>query len=345
MIARSRMFHGLCFIALSVVMNGCGGNDSVPSPEGQSGRLVQGPVLNAAIFADNVSGGARFTQDADEVSTTTNDTTGDFTLPSIPGYNYVLVSKGGTDKLTGKAAIQMIAPAGSANVTPLTTLVALDTTGTVKAKLEALMPAGVKFDADISTSASPAVLNLSKSVETTVQVLTDTIIKSSGTATISAAQVSAVQAQAMQSIAATFAGNTVTAATLAAPATLGTTMGTAATAAASSIESKNTNIKISAITATAIATASVNAATTAVLGASAVGSTTAADTTTEIHESTVITTETSAILATAITSAVTTASSTTTVTATPTNYTPPPIQVVTTTTVNITGSTGGSGTF
>jgi len=62
----------------------------------------------------------------------------------------------------------MVAPAGMTRVTPLTTLVAMDTTGTVGAKIESL---GVARDANISQNATTAALLLAKSVETVIQVL------------------------------------------------------------------------------------------------------------------------------------------------------------------------------
>src|SRR6266567_4576965 len=134
----------ICIVGSAMFISGCG-DDNVAN--GPSGRLTQGPVGGAVIFADEVSSGTRFVRDDGEIQTTTDATTGIFTLPSEPGYAYILVSVGGTDQLTNQPAMQLIAPSGSANVTPLTTLVALDTTGLVKAKIEAL---GTSFDVDIS---------------------------------------------------------------------------------------------------------------------------------------------------------------------------------------------------
>jgi hypothetical protein len=343
MIVQSKLIHGLFIVALTVVMSGCGSSKNptplTPAPMGQSGRLVQGPVTGATLFADNVSGGVRFTLDAGEASTKTDATTGNFILPSVPGYNYILVSKGGTDKLTGLPAMQMLAPAGSANVTPLTTLVALDTTGTVKAKLEALMTGG-KYDTDISTTASPAILLVAKSVETIVQTITSAITASAaaGSNTISSSQMASIQAQTMKAIAVEFAKTTVTAETLSEPDNLTTTLQTATTTAATSINAANTNITISAATATAIATSAVSATATAF--ALGVGDT-ALITAITGGENAVMTQSAAQFFLNAVNDQ----SITITATTTPTIYTPPTIVVVTPITVpdpNITGATGGS---
>lgn len=333
MIVRSKLIGALCSLALVGSLSGCGTNGAGPS-----GRLVQGPVLDATVFADNVAGGVRFAQDANEVFTVTNPITGDFILPSTPGYNYILVSKGGTDKLTGQPAIQMLAPAGSANVTPLTTLVALDTTGTVKAKLQALMPAGASYDADISVTASPAVLLVAKSIETMVQSMTNAVIAKAGSATISANQLAAIQAQTIQAISVEFAKPAVTAASMAAPATLSTSLQSAATTAVTSINATNSNIAIPSATATAIAASSV----TATASALSIGET-ASTTAVQGGENAAISAQVAQQFVTAVNTQSVTAAATITATATPTSYTQPVVQVVTPVTVNdTTGTTGGN---
>lgn len=331
----SKVVLGLCVLSLAG-LSGCGSDGTVAA--GPSGRLVQGPVLNATVFADSVSTGVRFAQDSGEVSTTTNSVTGDFLLPSVPGYNYVLVSKGGTDKLTGQNAIQMIAPAGSANITPLTTLVALDTTGTVKAKLQSLMPAGVSYDADISTNASQAVLLVAKSVETMVQSMTEAITAKAGANAISANQMAAIQAQTMQAIAVEFAKPAVTPATMSAPANLSTTLQAAAVVAVASVTAGNANVTIPGATASTIASSSV----TATAGALSIGAT-ATNTAITGGETAVMTQQAAQAFVAAVTAQATTAAATITAAATPTNYTPPVIQVVTPITVpGTTGTTGGN---
>lgn len=318
--------YGLAMILAVVTLSGCG-KDSPQAAPPPAGRLTQGPVVNATVWADNVDKGVRFVIDPEEVAfkTTTDPITGDFTLPKTPTYNYVLVSVGGTDKLTGNAAIQMVAPAGSKNVTPLTTLVAMDTTGTVQAKLEAMMPAGVKFDTDISVSASPAALMLSKSVETIVSSMTNAINNNSGS-TITAAQVSAIQAQTMQNITQELAKPAVTATTLAVPQNLTTSLETATVAAATSINAAG-NVTVPADAASTIAASSVTASTVALSIPASGAATTAA------NESLILTPTVVATLNTA-TAAVTTAAELTVVAApTPVTYVPPPVQVVTPVTV------------
>lgn len=330
-----KLVQGMCLVALTAAASGCG-SDRTPAPAGQSGKLVQGPVLGATVFADNATSGVRFTKDTGEVFATTDSQTGDFTLPSVPGYSYVLVSKGGTDKITGQPAIQMIAPAGSANITPLTTLVALDGTGTVKAKLEALLPAGAKFDADISSNVSPAALLVAKSVELMVQTMSDAISQKAGAGAISAAQLSVIQAQTLQAIAAEIAKPGVTATTLAAPATLSTSLQSAASTAVTNIQTANANISVPDATAQTIASSAVSASSTA-LGVGGSAATTA-----------VTGGETAALgsnvtgLVTAITTATSTAVSTITATATPDIYTPPTIPVTSTPPTDPTGTTGGT---
>jgi len=331
--SRSKLLSAVSLVALSAALSGCG--DSLPT-SGPSGRSVQGPVLGASVFADNVAAGIRFTKDAGEVSTTTDAVTGNFTLPSVPGYNYILVSKGGTDKLTGQPAMQMLAPAGSANITPLTSLVALDTTGTVKAKLQALMP-GFSFDADISTTSSQAVLLVSKSIETMVQAMDKAIIAAAGANTISAAQSTEIEMLTLQSIAQQFALPGVTAATLSAPASLSTTLQAAAVIAASKIETADSNITITGATASALASSAV----TGVADAFFIG---AVATSTPIvgGETAVITPAVAGNLTTAVDSSAATAAASITATSTPTTFNPPAIPVVTPPTVATTGTTGGN---
>jgi hypothetical protein len=334
MITRSTLLSGFCVIAAAAALTGCG-NDAGTVVTGPSGRLSQGPVLGATVFADQVSAGVRFSQDSNEVNTVTDASTGDFTLPTVPGYNYILVSKGGHDKLTGLPAIQMLAPAGAANITPLTTLVALDTTGTVKAKLETLMP-GFTYDADVSTSASQAVLLVTKSVETMVAAMSASVTSAPGAPAISATQVTDIQLLTMRAIAAQFAA--VPAATLLSPSALTNALQSAGSAAATSINAANPNIHIPPSTGSSIATASVSASVTAI---GITGST--ASTTAIVGGESAALANTAAGLATATTLAGTTAAATVTATPTPDNYVPPTITVVTPPTVGgTTGATGGN---
>ena len=169
--------------------------------------------------------------------------------------------------------------------------------------------------------------------------LTASITESAGTAVVSPEQHAAVQIQAMQSIAASFSTTTEE---LAKPASLNTAMTAAVNAAVVNINLKNSNISIPSGQGATIATNSVTAATTAVLGAGMVGSATSAAITGITVESDVITSSAILALAEAITSNVA-AVGTVAVTATPTGYVAPSIPVTTVVTVAPTGSTGGTG--
>lgn len=203
---KSKILSALAITALTCFTYGCGGGGSATTSSPPSGKLVQGPVSGATVFADRVVGGTKFVLDADEVRVTT-DVNGRYVLPSTPSYNYVLVSKGGTDTLSGQPAIQLLAQPGSANITVLTTLVTLDTTNTLYKKIQAMQPVTAPIDFDVSTSSTPATLLMMKSVEIAVQSITSAITsKTSGT--ISDAQLADIQMQAMQQIALAFAGTT-----------------------------------------------------------------------------------------------------------------------------------------
>ena len=340
MISRSKLVSTFCLVALAAGMNGCGSDSTTPTA-GQSGRLVEGPVTGATVFADRVSGGVRFVQDSDEVATKTDSVTGNFTLPSVPGYNYILVSKGGTDKITGQPAIQLLAPAGAANITALTTLVTLDTTGGVKAKLQALMPSGFSYDSDISTTASPAVLLVTKSVETIVQSLTNSVTSAAvtGGKTLTQAQVSYIQSQTMQAIAQEFAKPAVDVTTLSTTASLVTTLGSAVSTATTNIQANNANVVFQAGTADTLAANAVGATQTVFnIGTTAgttglAGGETAAFATAGATATKAFTDSVSA----------TTSGLTVTVNTTPLLFAPPPVQVVTPITIpGTTGTTGGS---
>jgi len=306
---------------------------------------VQGPVSGARIFADRVEAGVRFVEDGGEIATTTL-ADGSYTLPTLPSYNYIIVSKGGIDTLTGMEAIQMLAPAGSKNITPLTTLVALDAsnpkldaTKGVIAKLNALLPAGVGYDTNISENSSQAALLLVKSIETATKSLTDALVN------VSPQRKAYIQARIMQAIAQTVADPLTTVADLSTPAQLTTKLNTALGVALNNILSDNTNITFTtpgdaAIVAANVATNSVLAARTA-LGV--INPTAALPTATVQKESTLLnaaTTFLNAVLGTVqviITSSIT-------VVVTPDPTSPPTITVVTVPiAVIVTGATGSTG--
>ena len=169
-----------------------------------TGRATMSPITNGIVFADRiVAGGSNFIHDGSEVVTTTN-ASGNYTLAAI-SYDYLLVSRDGKDS-SGADQILMLAPNGSKNITPLTTLVSLDTTGKLAAKLQ-LLQGGQSFDTDIYINSSQAILVLVKSVEITVQSLTDTFQQASGN-TLTRNQVYAIQARIMQKIAAQLVAST-----------------------------------------------------------------------------------------------------------------------------------------
>ena len=347
---------------LALALFGCGGGGGgsstptaiVDTTSVQKGAVVQGPIVGATVFADNVAAGGRFVLDAGEVAAPT-DAAGNFFLPQFPNYDFILVSTGGKDSLTGQDALLLLAPAGSANITPLTTLVALDTTQAVRAKLEALN-GGRKFDTNVSTGSSQAILMLIKSAETAVQSVSDAVKQAAADAlptpvTLSQAQINYIQAQAWQQIALEFAR---TSQNLATPAGLYAALNIAITNAVTAIkaEPKNSNISNfdSFTSSVAIANNSVNAALDALFGAGVVtrASTTALDTSAVKAESSLLNPTTvfkNAVLATV--TALKSVSSVIVIGVTPNPYTPTPIPIVTVTRATIirilTGASGGTG--
>lgn len=278
MTKRSKLFCSLLLVVLTGLMYGCGGGGGTAvTATPPSGKLAQGPVSGAVVFADRQVGGTRFVLDADEVRTTT-DANGNYRLPSAPNYAFVLVSRGGTDILTGQDAIQMLAQDGSVNMTVLTTLLTLDSTGTTKLseKLQALQPSKAPLDFDVSTASTPAMLLLTKSVETAVQSITAAIRTKAAAAlpalTITDQQIAYIQFRALQQIA---LGFSVTLENLATPAGLRNALETAIAAGITEINKDainadltppaSGNISIDVTAAASIADDAVTAAAT-VLG-------------------------------------------------------------------------------
>ncbi|MBN1932934.1 MAG: hypothetical protein JW786_15125 [Desulfobacterales bacterium] len=150
--------------------SGGGGGDSIPPTitpaTTNQGTVSQSYVKGATVFADKIEKNSitgNFELDDDEARTTSSQT-GDFSLSVPAGYgDYVICSKGGT--ITNSDGIEvparpMLAPAGAENITPVTTLVALDPT--LQEKL------GENYDADIADplGTSGEILQLAKTVET-----------------------------------------------------------------------------------------------------------------------------------------------------------------------------------
>ncbi len=163
---------GLLILAALVPVLGCGfggpGNDAPPP----SGVVTQGPVIEALVYADH-SSGTEADDSMDEVESETSamsDDNGNFALTVSPTYQYKLVSEGGTDSLTNLPAMVMMAPQGARNITPLTTLVALNPDS--RAAIESL---GIAYDADLSKTITPAAALLVKSVESIVASTSDAL--------------------------------------------------------------------------------------------------------------------------------------------------------------------------
>lgn len=352
---------------LTGIMSGCGHHsDNAPAPaaDGPSGTVLQGPVKGATVVAkkagnNDFSKVEKYDGVHDEFSVKT-DVTGKFKFQSDPPYAHTLVMlTDGIDTLTGQKNIQMIAKAGSAYITPLTTLVATDTTGTVEAKLVALagMPPGSSIGNVDTSNTIPAALIVSKSVEIAVAAISSTVTQSAGTnnttdaqKAAAATQLAAVQTQTLLAIAVEIAKPATTTATLSVPSSLTTTLSNAitnpTTGAIATITAANSNITVAtANVATIAASVSTNSVGSSVLAVSApAGATTAAQaaaTTTPAAVTGVIaesdkininaaTGSAAATAATTITSdtstAVTATSTVTTVIATPPTYVPPVVK-------------------
>lgn len=249
---------------------GCMGGGEVAPPgvnngggSGPAGKVLQGAVSGATVFADTIvaNGRGNMVMDGTESQyVTVTDSTGHFTLPAIPPYSYMIVSSGGTDTLSGKPAIMMLAPAGAQNLSALTTMVALDPT--MKSKIEILM-GGSSYDSDITLAVTPAALMLAKTIEISVQSLTGAL--SPGGNTISNSQVNDIQLTTLTNLATQIASlNT---AQLSSPVSIQAMVTTAITATATAIDSRYTNINIgSAATVASNIAASVPIIATAISG-------------------------------------------------------------------------------
>jgi hypothetical protein len=141
----------------------------------------------------------------------------------------------------------------------------------VEAKLVALagLPVGSSIgDVDTANTTAAAMI-LSKTIETAVSTLSETITKSAGTSAVSATQLAAIQTQTLQAISAEVAKAGVTLKTLQAPSTLlDIVMMPAITAAVTTIEeASNITINNTAAIADSIATAAVDSSAKVVNGA------------------------------------------------------------------------------
>jgi|GEM_PF-2340313 len=355
---KSIMGIGL-MLALTGMTAGCGLDHSDPAPAvttqqaAYGGNALQGPVNDGLVIAkkvgntdfskiENVSAGVP----EDSVRTTT-DGTGKFSFTKVPAYPHtlIMVAGSGKDALTNQPNIQMMAKSGSTYITPLTTLVATDTTGTVEAKLVALAgkPVGSSIGDVDTTNTTAAAMIVAKTVETVVAAMSATVSAATNATTpaqqaATTAQLSVVQSQTMQAIAAQVA--TVSVSTLQTPSTLlSAVMTPAITTAAGTVDTGAGNITIgnAGAIATAIATAAVDSSATVISGTTSVTGTTANTSTAVVAESDKINFNAAAgsaaatavaTITTKTNTAVTTASAPANITATAiTTYTPPVIVV------------------
>ncbi len=348
---RRFMATGVALAMAAGLLSACGGGGGSSSPaptpvptKGQTGKVIQGPVSGATVWADSLEGGAKFTIDANEsASKTTTSLDGTFQLPVQPSYKHIIVSQGGTDTLTNQPASTMLAPAGAKACSPLTTLVTLDTSGTLAAKINALLPAGTSFDSDLSASnaLSPAALLLLKSIETTVMALNTTITTVAGSGKISPAQQSNIQLLTYSKI--TEQLNSMTSTEIQTPSLLATGLTTAVTNSITAINTTtSSNVTISNVPAVAAAVATnavasaaqvvgaatSNAALQSVTAANVSTSTTAVTATSSVTEATALNPSAVIALNNSVNTIVTTQSGSVVATQTPTNYIPPPIPVV-----------------
>lgn len=256
MAVQSRMYRFTAVMAMAGIISACGGGGSSSTNFVQTGKLVQGPVSGARVFADRTESGTRFVEDGGEiVAVTAAD--GSYTLPTTPNYSYILVSQGGVDTLAKDSngnympAMQMLAPSSAKNITPLTTLAVLDQTNTaysptmgVISKIEAMLPAGTKYDTNISENSSPAALLLAKSIEAATSSLCAGIQQKSSNL-ISAKQYAYLQAVTMQAIAQTIASDTSDPrSTLATPSALQSLLHTAVDTAITNINNANMGVSV-----------------------------------------------------------------------------------------------------
>ncbi|MHB8829344.1 MAG: Ig-like domain-containing domain [Syntrophales bacterium] len=235
----------ILMLAGAIAMSACGGggDGGAPASAGLSGKIVQGPVSGALVFADHNDGSAlaNGSFDAGEISTTSN-TDGTFTYPGKPGYAYISHSTGGTDTTTNKPALPMAAPPDVTVISPLTTMVALTPPAQQAAlivKLESIM-GGASYASNPADSTTPAALALTKSIEsamTAVGGAAQQAAAESGGTTLTNTQIDQIGTTVAQKIADQLSSPAVTTTTLTNSATLASTMATGAVAAAAEISS------------------------------------------------------------------------------------------------------------
>jgi hypothetical protein len=338
-----------------------GKKSTTETTKGQSGKVTQGAVSGATVWADSLASGSRFVLDSsEEVTKATTASDGTFTLPEQPSYKSIIVSQGGTDTITGQTATTLIAPAGSASGSVLTTLVEFDTSGKLAAIINALLPSGKTFDEDITSTGglTPAALLVNSSVESAVTTLNTTIVDSAtaSSAILTQQQKDNIGLTAYSAIATQFSG--LSAASLSNTQTLASNLQAALQTALTTIAANNSNIVLSTTStgaskaksentsgvdsiATSIADSAV--ATAANVVGNATGDTAlqgvttsnvqsppgvTASTSNTVTEATVLTYgNNTTLINDAVAAAATTAASSVTTASTPSSYSPPTITV------------------
>ena len=303
-----RIIGPVAVLSALLMVNGCSvspGSSTVGTQvptQGPSGKVTQGPVAGATVWASHLPVDQVATGPDELATVTTSLADGTFVLPVQPTYSYVIVSVGGTDTITGRQGTTMLAPAGCNSVSPLTTLVTFDPA--LAATINAMLPPGKNFTDDLSGSNSltPAALLLINSVESTVNALNSALTNSSTTngSTLTTAQQSADQMSTYSNIAKQLSGLTAT--QLQTPSSLASSLTTAVSntlSASGATISGNTSIStIAAVVAdNAVASAAQvvgvatgNAQLQSVTAANVSSSTTAVATNSDLTEATAMNT-------------------------------------------------------
>ena len=128
-------------LGLLLLIGGCAGNNNDHVVNHVAGKVIQSYVANATVCVDS---NENRVCDPGETSTKT-DENGYFSLSIPVGVSGMLLSQGGIVKSTGQAALNLLAPVGAKNITPLTTIVALNPN--LKSMIEEL---GDSYDTDIA---------------------------------------------------------------------------------------------------------------------------------------------------------------------------------------------------
>ena len=334
---------------------GCGssGLPTASSP-GPTGKVVQGAVSGATVWADAIGAGTQFVLDSSEVSAeASTSSAGGYAFSKTPSYKYALISQGGNDTVTGEKATTLLAPGGAQCVSPLTTLAELDTsdpTGQLETNLNALLPAGENFGADITASGAltPASMVFLTSITIAVTAF-DTALQDSAAksnATLTPQQLDDINLTLYSQMAAEFA--TLPVGSLANTASLAASLQAALVNAFAAFPTSNPNITIANPSALAASIADNSVATAAnVVGIAtnnaALASVTAANvqnapgvpasTSITLTESAVLTGNNTALITSTITSAANAVAPSITATSTPSGYAPPTIPIVTNPTI------------